>query len=420
LSSAPEPARHDPLAALRERSLRLFVTARLFYGAALTLFRATIAWHVFDITGSAFHLGLIGVVQFIPALALSLVGGAVADAYDRRKVVLLCQVVPLLASLVLFTTTESGAVGLVLIYSCVLLVASASAFEAPAGAALLPLLVPREIFANAVTVNSTARAFGFVLGPAVGGFLIAAAGVGAAYALHAGFVIVSVALLSAVRPGPQERDHRAVTLHAIREGLSFLARRQVLLGSMALDMFAVILGSVTALLPIYANEILGVGARGYGILSASLEFGALVMSLVLILLPPIERAGGALLGSVAVYGMATLVFALSRSFPLTVAAYILVGMADQVSVVMRGTILQLATPDALRGRVSSVNMIFIGASNQLGAARAGFVAAATSVTFAAASGALGCLAILGVLAVKLPELRRYRIVRGASCDSGNV
>jgi MFS family permease len=131
-------------------------------------------------------------------------------------------------------------------------------------------------------------------------------------------------------------------------------------------------------------------------------------------------SGGALLGSVAVYGIATLVFALSRSFPLTVAAYILVGMADQVSVVMRGTILQLATPDALRGRVSSVNMIFIGASNQLGAARAGFVAAATSGTFAAASGALGCLAILGVLAVKLPELRRYRIVRGASCDSGNV
>ncbi len=218
-----------------------------------------------------------------------------------------------------------------------------------------------------------------------------------------------MSLLVAVRPGPQDRGQRAVSIDAIREGLSFLRHRQVLLGSMALDMLAVILGSVTALLPLYANEILGVGARGYGILSASLEFGTLLMSLILILLRPIERAGRTLLGAVAVYGIATLVFGLSRSFPLTVLAYVVAGMADQVSMVMRATILQLATPDALRGRVSSVNMIFIGASNQLGAARAGFLAAATSGPFAVVTGALGCLGIVAFMAVRLRELRNYRI-----------
>jgi MFS family permease len=178
---------------------------------------------------------------------------------------------------------------------------------------------------------------------------------------------------------------------------------------MTLDMFAVIFGGATALLPIYANEILQVGARGYGLLTASLELGALLMAFILMALPTITRAGRALLVGVAVYGIATIVFGLSRSFPVSVLAYMIVGMGDQVSVVMRSTIVQLSTPDELRGRVSSVNMIFIGASNQLGAAESGFVAALTNATFSVVSGGVGCLLVLAIVATKLPRLRRYRV-----------
>jgi len=183
----------------------------------------------------------------------------------------------------------------------------------------------------------------------------------------------------------------------------------VVLGCMTLDMFAVIFGGAAALLPIYATEILRVGPRGYGLLTSSLELGALVMSLALTILPPIRRAGVALLAAVGVYGLATIVFGLSRWFPLSVLAYMTVGMADQVSVVMRSTAIQLSTPDALRGRVSSVNMIFIGASNQLGAAESGFVAALTSAPFSVVSGGVASLLVLGIVAAALPELRRYRI-----------
>jgi hypothetical protein len=181
---------------------------------------------------------------------------------------------------------------------------------------------------------------------------------------------------------------------------------------MLLDMLAVVFGGAAALLPIYATEILHAGPRGYGLLTSSLELGALVTSLVLIVLPPIRRAGAALLVAVGVYGVATVVFGLSRWFPLSVAAYMAVGMADQVSVVMRSTAIQLSTPDALRGRVSGVNMIFIGASNQLGAAESGFVAALTSATFSVVSGGLASLAVLAAVAIGLPELRRYRTDRG--------
>jgi hypothetical protein len=205
-----------------------------------------------------------------------------------------------------------------------------------------------------------------------------------------------------------------MSLRAVRDGLSFVRHRPIVLGCMTLDMFAVIFGGAAALLPIYAHEILHVGARGYGLLTSSLELGALLTSLVLSALPPIRRGGRALLAAVGVYGLATVVFGVSRWFPLSVGSYMLVGVADQVSVVMRSTAIQLSTPDELRGRVSAVNMMFIGASNQLGAAESGFVAALTSAPFAVVSGGLGCLVVLAVVALAIPELRRYRIERTGS------
>jgi hypothetical protein len=195
----------------------------------------------------------------------------------------------------------------------------------------------------------------------------------------------------------------------VREGLAYVRRSPTVLGCMALDMFAVIFAGATALLPVFATEILEVGPRGYGLLSSSLEIGALAMAILLLVRPPIDRAGRVLLASVAVYGLATLGFGLSRAFPLSVALYMIAGAADQVSVVLRATVVQLTTPDTLRGRVSAINMIFINASNQLGAVRAGFLAAATSATFSVVFGGVVCLLVVALTAWMLPELRGYRI-----------
>jgi len=212
-----------------------------------------------------------------------------------------------------------------------------------------------------------------------------------------------------VRPIRDTGERRAPSWRGVREGIAFVRRSPVIWGCMTLDMFAVIFGGATALLPIYASQILAVGPRGYGLLSAALDVGALTSAVVMMVRRPVSRAGPALLGAVAIYGLATIVFGFSRAFPLSVGAYMIAGMADQVSVVMRQTTIQLATPDALRGRVSSVNMIAIAASNQLGAVESGFVAAATSPTFAVVSGGLGCLLVLAIVVWRVPELRRHRI-----------
>src|SRR5438067_2194041 len=377
------------------RDFRLYLASRFCSAAAMMMLRAAIAWHVFAVSHSAFHLGLVGLVQFVPVLCLMLVGGALADTYDRRTIMMLAQAVPLACSLVLWLATRSGVASLPLLYAMVVAVGAAWAFDSPSPAALRPPLVARDAFPRAVTIAATNQALAFTTGPALCGWVIAAAGVASVYAVQAGLIGGSLAALALLRAGRRATAGGVVSLAAIREGLRFVRRNPVVLGCMTLDMFAVIFGGAAALLPIYATDILRVGPRGYRLLTSSLEVGALVMSLALTILPPIRRAGRALLAAVAVYGLATIVFGLSRWFPLSVLAYMTVGMADQVSVVMRGTAIQLSTPDALRGRVSSVNMIFIGASNQLGAAESGFVAALTSAPFSVVSGGVASLLVLG-------------------------
>jgi MFS family permease len=397
------------LAPLAHRDVRAFVVSRFFGGVALTLLRATISWQVWALSGSAFQLGLVGLFQFAPTLALTLVGGAVADSYDRRRVAMLAQAAGMLGSALLFALTLRGDVALWIVYAVVAANSAASAFESPSGAALLPGLVPRQEFPAAVALVSSVRNSAWMLGPVVMGFVVDAAGIAWAYALHAALVAASAGLLVRLRPRPIPVEPRGVTLAAIREGIAFVRSRAEVLGAMSVDMFAVIFGAAGALLPIYAEQILQVGPRGYGLLSASFEIGTVVMSILLVALPPIRNAGRALLLAVAVYGAATCVFGLSRSFVLSLLAFVAAGMADQVSVVARGTLIQLATPDALRGRVSAVNFVFIGASNQLGAVEAGFLAALTSPTFAVVSGGLLALAIAALVAWRVPELRDHRL-----------
>jgi MFS family permease len=394
---------------LLSRNVVFYLASRFAGGTAMTMLRAAIAWHVYSITGSPFHLGLIGVVQFIPVLSLTLVGGAVADSFERRRIIMLAQLVPMACALALVASTAEAWVSLPVLYVAVFVAASAGAFENPARAALLPTLVTRDVFARAVTLASTGQALAFMSGPATGGFVIAWGGVGAAYAATAGLIVVSLICLAMLRPQQQVVARRAMSWQAVREGLGFVRRNEVVLGCMTLDMFAVVFGGAAALLPVYANDILHVGADGYGILGSSLEAGALATSLALVLRPAIHRAGRLLLVAVAVFGLATIGFGLSRWFPLSIAFYVLCGVADQVSVVMRSTAIQLSTPDALRGRVSAVNFIFIGASNQLGAAESGFVAALTDPVFAVVSGGIGTLIVVAIVAWRMPLLRRYTI-----------
>ncbi len=407
---APLPlAETHRLAVLREPAFRGFLASRFCAATAMTGLRAAISWHVFALSGSAFDLGLLGAVQFLPALGLSLVGGAVADAYDRRRISQLSQTVAFAGALLLAGGSARGLVSVPALFALVFVLAVAAAFENPARAALLPLVVSRARFVPAVPIYSTLQALAFMSGPALAGVTIGAFGVKAAYAGAAALSAASVVGLAFVRPRPSDGERRRVSLHAIREGLSYVRGQPVLLGCMTLDMFAVIFAGASALLPVYAEQILKVGPSGFGVLSAALEAGALATSLVLMLRRPVLRQGRALLIAAAVFGLATIAFGLSRSFWFSVGVYALAGMADQVSVVMRSTIVQLTTPDSLRGRVSSINMIFIGASNQLGAMESGFVAALTTASFAVVSGGVACVAIVGAMARFNPQLRRYRV-----------
>ena len=400
---------HDPMAALRQRNFQVYAVSLFASGTTNTMLPAVIVLQIYDISGSALQLGLFGLVRFLPALVMSLLAGAVVDSYDRRRVSQLAQAGTLVCVLALLAFNISGNINTPIIYAIIFVMAIAGSFNFPASGALLPMLVTPATFPNAITVSGTIRQLGFVTGPAAAGFIVEFSGFSAGYALVAALTAAAIVLLFFVRPRAIEAPRRAVSIAAIREGIEFVRSRHIILGCITLDLFAVVFGGATALLPIYAKDILGVGALGFGLLAASLDVGALIMSLVLIFAPPAKRPGVWLMWAVLAFGLFTMGFGLSRSFPLSLLMYCLIGMADQVSVVMRLTTVQLNTPDELRGRVSSVNSLFITTSNELGRVESGFVAAATNATFAVVSGGIGCLAVLGIVWAKIPEMRRYRV-----------
>jgi MFS family permease len=403
------PERHPTLTVLAQRDVRNFVTARFFSRLGHSLVHATLHWHLWRATDSPFYLGLLGLIEFLPVIPLSLVAGALADSRDRRKIVIAAQGVTVLAVVALLTGSLAGTAEVPLLLGTALLLSMASCFENPAGAALLPALVSRELFPAATVVSSNVRNVASVSGPVLMGLITAYGGIPSAYFATSLILGVSIVMLFFVRSPEVPSEAQSVSLDAIKEGIAFVWGRKVIFGAMTLDMFAVIFASVTALLPVYATEILAVGELGYGLLSASVQVGTVVMALLLLGFRSIQRPGRALLFAVVGFGLATILFGLSDSFPVAVAALILIGMADQVSMVTRSIILQLSTPDALRGRVNSVNMIFIGASNELGAAESGFLAAATSAVFAVVFGGVTCVAVVGAVAAGIPALWHYRI-----------
>ncbi|HEX8968984.1 MAG TPA: MFS transporter [Chloroflexota bacterium] len=400
----------DLAAVLQVPAFRLYSTSRVAAAVGQSMLQAIIAWQVYALSGSALDLGLVGLVRFVPALGLSLVSGVVVDTYDRRKILLAAQAVPALASALMLAALATGRASLPLVYGLVFMVGVASAFEGPARQTLIPALVPRSLFSRAMTLNSTLQSLSAVTGPAIGGGLIAWQGIGFGYAAHLSLVVLSMAALTPVRIArPSGSSARAgLRLDAVREGLRYLRGHPVVLGAMTLDMFAVLFGGAKALLPIYAVDVLHADAAGYGLLTASLDVGALLAATLMIGLPTPTRTGRALLLSVVAYGLATVAFGLSRWLPLSVVLYAAVGAADQVSVVMRLNTIQLTIPDELRGRVTAVNFVFVNASNQIGGLESGVVAAVTNAVFAVVSGGIACVGVAALVAARLPELRRHQ------------
>jgi MFS family permease len=370
-----------------------------------------VGWHMYDLTASAWDLGLVGLYQFVPALLLTLVAGHVADRFHRGRIVAACLVVQSLAALVLLAATQGGWASRGLLLGLSVVLGATRAFQMPAQQSLTPLLVPPLMLPRAMAFSSAGVQASVIGGPALGG-LIFALGASAVYATCVALFAAGCALMLAVRythvPPPRE----VVSVRTLLAGVGFIWQRKLVLGAVSLDLFAVLLGGATALLPMFAKDVLQVGPWGLGLLRAAPAVGALLMSALLTRWPLERHVGRRLLSAVALYGACMVVFGLSGSFVLSLAALAVSGLADTVSVVVRQTLVQLETPDAMRGRVSAVNSVFIGASNQLGEFESGATAALLGPVGSVVVGGLGTLLVAALWWRWFPGLaRRDRMER---------
>ncbi|MCX6025511.1 MAG: MFS transporter [Chloroflexi bacterium] len=400
--------RPGALAALRYRDFRLLWIGQLISMAGSMMQSAAILWHIYLITKSPLALGMIGLTRLVPILAFALLSGLVADAMDRRRLMLITQGGMTIAALLLAVISFRGVAVAWPIYILAMAGAAFSTFDTPARQSLIPSLVPREHLANAFSLNATMFQFASVLGPSLAGVVIASLGMGWAYLLNAlSFLAVVAALLLMRPPAAPQAGRSAISLHAALEGLRFVFQAPIIRANMLLDFFATFFASATALLPIFAQDILRVGAQGYGLLYAAPSLGAILSGLVLAVRGQIKHQGRVLLWAVAGYGMATIIFGLSKSFWITFTALALTGTADMLSMVIRSTVRQLLTPDAMRGRMVSWNMLFFAGGPQLGEVEAGLLARWLGPVISVVVGGLGCLAAAGSVAWWTPELRRF-------------
>jgi MFS family permease len=412
----PAPRPHDPYAALRIPAFRWFIVSLMSLTVALQVQTVVVGWQVYGLTHDPLSLGLVGLAEALPSISVALVAGHVADRRERRRVALMALAALLVCGAALLAFSLSPRVlarGRVWpIYVAVFASGVARSFFLPARTALSAEIVPRELYPNAVAWRSSTWQFAAVMGPALGGLIYGFRSAAAAYAVAVALTMVACATLLRVPPtGRAVAPSGESVAESLGSGIRFLRSRQVLLGAMTLDLFSVLFGGATALLPIFAGDILHVGAQGLGLLRAAPAAGAVVMSLVLAHRPPLRRAGRALLAAVALFGVAMLGFALSRSFALSLALLAVSGMVDNVSVVVRSTLLQVMTPEHLLGRVSAVNQIFIGSSNEIGEFESGVAAKLLGVVPSVVFGAAMTLLVVLATAWRAPELRRLREIR---------
>lgn len=411
-------ARVSWAAAFTHRQFNLFLAARLLAALASQMQSVAIGWQVYAITGRAMDLAWVGLAQFFPALLLSLVTGHVADRVERRRILMACYAAMGGLSLTLLLLSRSGGAHLAGIYAVLVGVGVARAFLGPANQSIVPSLVPVEHFANAVTWGSFFWQAAMVVGPTLGGILYATAGGPAlVYGSAAGCSLGAFLLLGGMAPIAARSRAEPPTRKSLLAGVRYVWSNEIVLGAISLDLFAVLLGGATALLPIYARDILHLGPWALGTLRSAPAVGAAATGIALALWPIERRAGAKMLACVAIFGAATILFGVSRSFPLSLVALALVGASDMVSVVVRSSLVQLATPDAMRGRVSAVNMVFIGASNELGEFESGLTAQWVGAVPSVVLGGVGTLLVVALWAWRFPRLGRVDRLQDASAGT---
>lgn len=368
-----------------------------------------IFWHIRTLTDQPIAIGGVGLARILPVILFSLLSGAVADSYNRRHIIFLTQSMAGILALVLALLTQFGHITIWHIYLLTALQAVVVAFDGPARAALIPNLVPKEDLPNAFSLNSIAFQAGAVIGPALTGLVIAVGGQAAVYSINAiSYVAVLIALFL-IGDVPQKIDHVAsgVNLSSIKDGLRFIVRKPIILSTMLLDFVATFFASANTLMPFVAQDVLHVGVIAYGWLSAAQSAGAVLAALVISQVHHLRRQGPLFLGSVAVFGLATIIFGLSTSFVLAWCALAITGAADSVSTIIRNTIRQLQTPDEMRGRMTSVNQIFFQGGPQLGEMEAGLAAQLFGAPFAILSGGIGCIVGMALIVAKWPQLTTF-------------
>jgi MFS family permease len=402
------PERVSSLTALKYRDFRLLWTGQLISNIGTQMQTVTINYHIYILTGSAVALGLTGLVRIVPIIIFSLVGGVFADSHDRRRVLLATQSLMMVFAAILALVTNVNLVSAPFIYLLAACTAATGAFDGPARQALVPNLVRREHLTNALSLNNIMTQVASIAGPGLAGFVIAGLGVAAVYWINAASFLAVLIALILMRTSRQENvGAPQMTLDALTEGLRFVFSTKIITATMLLDFIATFFSSASALLPIFAREILHVGPEGLGILYSAESVGAVIAGVLVARAGTIRRQGAVLLMAVASYGLATALYGASQLFVLSFFLLALVGASDTVSTILRNTIRQLNTPDYLRGRMTSVNMIFFAGGPQLGNLEAGLVAAVLGAPFSVISGGVATVIATAVVAWLVPQLRRY-------------
>lgn len=420
----PDPnLKPDAYAVLRNRDLRVYLTGRLIAIIGQQMFAMALGWELYERTGSALALGFVGLTQVIPMIVCTLPAGHFADLYNRKRIIVLMTLILAAVNLALAGISAARA-PVLLIYLCLIVSGTAKTFLWAASASFLPQLVERKDLSRAVTWSSTTFQIGSITGPAVGGIVLHFTHHAAwIYILNALAAVICSVLVNRVRLHHVAVIAEKFSFKTLLTGFSFVFTNRIILGIITLDMFAVLLGGATALLPVYAKEILHVGPYGLGLLQAALPVGAILCSFTLTHRPPLQKAGPAMLWAVAGFGLATIVFGLSQQFWLSFVMLMVCGMSDNVSVVVRHTLVQLLTPNEKRGRVSAVNNLFIGTSNELGEVESGTVAhwfgpalgntIAAGAMISVVSGGVGTILVVLAVAWLWPEIRKYGRLDGS-------
>ena len=426
-NNAP-PEMRDAYAVLRNRDFALYLTGRFVAALGQHMLTVAVGWELYELTGSALALGFVGLTQMIPMVLFTLPAGHAADNYDRKRIIMLMTLVIAGASLGL-TVVSALHAPILWVYFCLFVAGAARTFLWPASSAFLPHIVSRQLFSRAVTWNAGSFELSSVVGPAAGGALIAcmsrhlARPAATVYAFNAVAALTCFVLMYFVRQRHVVAVKEAMSFRNLLVGFDFVFANKIILGTITLDMFAVLLGGATTLLPVYAKDILGVGPTGLGLLRAAMPAGAVACALFLAHRPPLQRAGRAMLWAVVSFGVTTIGFRLSKWFWFSFLMLFVCGAVDNISVVVRHTLVQLLTPDEKRGRVSAVNSLFIGTSNELGGFESGFVAhlfgpvirntIAMGATISVVSGGVGTILVVAAVALIWPEIRKYGRLDGS-------